>query len=353
MRIKLAILERDTSYLNRIVSVFSTKYAENFEIYSFTSQEMAMATLDESKIDVLLSDDSFEIDPQLLPRRCALAYLVESSDIDAINDQWAIFKYQKIELIYKQILSLYAEKASSVSGLKMDEGTCKTIFFGSASGGTGSSCMAAACALFFTRQAKRVMYLNLEMFGSSAIFFSGPGQFDMSDVVFTIKSKKSNLALKIESFVRKDARGVFYFAPSKIALDMLEMTADDMITLINEIKLTGSYDYIIIDGDFALTKDALKVFRQAHALVLVGDGSEISNEKTARAFLALSTLEHNSDSPISYRTKLLYNKFSNKTSKAIGDIGIPNLGGAPRFERATAADVVQQLSSMDLFGRII
>ena len=38
MKIKLAILEKDQCYLQRIVTVFSTKYSDNFEIYSFTDE---------------------------------------------------------------------------------------------------------------------------------------------------------------------------------------------------------------------------------------------------------------------------------------------------------------------------
>lgn len=36
MKIKLAILDKDTAYLQRIVSVFNNKYADKLEIYSFT-----------------------------------------------------------------------------------------------------------------------------------------------------------------------------------------------------------------------------------------------------------------------------------------------------------------------------
>ena len=39
MKIKLAILESDVSYLKRIVSVFNTKFADKLEIYSFTDKE--------------------------------------------------------------------------------------------------------------------------------------------------------------------------------------------------------------------------------------------------------------------------------------------------------------------------
>ena len=33
MKVRLAILEKDRNYLNRIVSVFSTKYADRLEVY--------------------------------------------------------------------------------------------------------------------------------------------------------------------------------------------------------------------------------------------------------------------------------------------------------------------------------
>lgn len=81
-----------------------------------------------------------------------------------------------------------------------------------AGGGVGSSSLAAACALNFAARGRSVLYLNLEKFGGSSQFFSGEGQFDMSDVVLSLKSRKANLALKLESYVRRDPRGVFFFA---------------------------------------------------------------------------------------------------------------------------------------------
>ena len=113
MKIKLALLERDKSYLMRIVSTFGTKYSDKFEIYSFTDPDAALGTLNSARIDVLLASDVFDLDISQLPRRCAFAYLVDSMGIDMLNNQRAICKFQKADLIYKQILSIYSEKASS------------------------------------------------------------------------------------------------------------------------------------------------------------------------------------------------------------------------------------------------
>ena len=353
MKIKLAILEKDQSYLNRIVSVFGTKYADKFQIYSFTDIDVAFATLETAKIEVMVASDAFEIDVNKLPKRCGFAYFVDSADVETLNGQRAICKFQKADLIYKQILSIYAENAGNVSGLKFGEDSSKIIIFQPVSGGVGASTMAAACAIRFAAKGKRTLYLNLEKFGSANSFFEAEGQFDMSDIIFALKSKKTNLAMKLESCVKQAENGVYFYAPSKIALDMMELNAEDVTRLISELQITASYDYIIVDADFSIDRDALKLYRKANTLAWIGDGSEVSNNKLFRAFGALNILEQNADSPIPNRMVLIYNKFSNKTSKSLDEIGIKNIGGAPRFEHATTAQVLEQLAQKDMFDAMM
>ena len=353
MKIKLAILEKDQSYLQRFISVFSTKYADKFQIYSFTDEEVAYSTLNDTKIDVIVASDVFEIDIKRVPRRCGFAYLVDSLDVETVNNQRAVCKFQKVDLIYKQILSIYSENAGNVAGLKLGDDTAQIVAFESVSGGCGGSTIAAACALHFAAQGKKTLYLNLEKFGSADSFFSAEGQFDMSDIIYALKSKKANLALKLDSCVKQDPRGVYFYSQSKIALDMLELKVDDIIRLISEIRLTGSYNVIILDLDFSFDADMLKILRQTHSIIWVGDGSEISNSKLIRAYSALSIIEQNEDVPILNRISLIYNKFSNKTSKALDDLGIKTIGGNPRFEHATTAMVIGQIAPKEMFEKIL
>lgn len=353
MKIKLAILEKDQSYLNRIVTAFSTKYADKFEIYSFTDQAIALATLDSSRIDVLVASDAFEIDTTALPKRCGFAYFVDSIDVDTVNEQRAICKFQKADLIYKQILSIYSENAGSVSGIKLGDDSTKVIFFSSPCGGTGTSTVAASCAMHFSKSGKRTLYLNLEKFGSSDSFFKAEGAFDMSDIIYALKSKKANLAMKLESCVRQDESGVFYFSQSKVALDMHELNFDDITRLISELKLHGSYDYIVVDTDYSMSVETIKLFKQSHAVVWVGDGTEVSNVKIQRAYNALAIKEQNAEAPLTNRLSLIYNKFSNKSSKTVGDIGLKNIGGAPVYAHAATKQIIEQISAMNMFDNII
>lgn len=344
MKIKVALLDVEKSFLTRMVTTFGAKYADKLEIYSFTDPKVALETLNSARIDVLLASDRFDIDLQKLPNRCAFAYLVDSMGFEMLKDQRAICKFQKAELIYKQILSVYSEKASSITGFTVNGDEGVVILFCSAGGGVGSSAMAAACATSLAAKGHKILYLNLEKFGSSDIFFSGQGQFDMSDVVFALKSKKTNLPLKLESCVKQDASGVYFYSQAKIALDMLELNSDDMLRLISALKIMGGYDYIMLDIDFSIDSEMLKIYRQAQSIILVGDGTVESNVKTARAYTALETLEQNADAPLTDRTYFVYDKAGDRSAQQIDVFGMKVIGGIPRYAGNNVPQIVEQLS---------
>lgn len=226
MKIKLAILDNDKNYLGRIIATLEAMYTDKFQVYSFSDLDIALKTINEANIDVFVAGDSFNIDFSQLPKRCGFAYLVETPGIETLNGHQTICKFQKVDSIYKQILSIYAEYAGNITGLKIADEDCKIITFASPSGGTGSSTMAAACAIHFAARGKKTLYLNFEPFGSSDVFFSGEGMFTMSDVIYALKSKKTNLSLKLESCVKQDRRGVYYFSQSEFALDIVIIAVD-------------------------------------------------------------------------------------------------------------------------------
>lgn len=173
MKIRVAILDNDVNYLSRISDVFHTKYAERIELYSFTDCETAVEALASTRIHVFLASDLFDVECARLPEKCGFAYFVESGGIEMIRGRKAVCKFQKADVIYQQILSIYSDCSEGISGTGFRETDGKRIAFLSPVGGSGSSTMAAACALHFARQGKKVFYLNLEKFGSADLFFPG------------------------------------------------------------------------------------------------------------------------------------------------------------------------------------
>lgn len=353
MKIKLALLENDQNYLNRIVSVFNTKYADKFEVYSFTDKDVALEVVKASRIDVLIANEMYDISEDEIPAQCSFAYFVNSQDIEKINNQKAICKFQKVDVIYREVLGIYSEKAGRISVSRKSDDNCKVIMFSSPAGGTGNSTMAAACAMNIAKKGKKVLYLNLEKLGSSDVFFHADGSANMSDVLFAFKSKKAKLAFKLESCVKKDKSGVLFFSQSKYALDMTEVENADWIELIEELKAAGLYEYIVVDMDFSLEESYLGLYKYMDKVVWVNDGTDVTNTKTYRAFQACQMLEGENNESYIRNIALLYNKFSNKTGKGIHEeIGVMNVGGIPYYQGVTQEQIMYEVSCSNMFEKI-
>lgn len=352
MRIRLAILDKDTVYLNRLESVFNVKYADKLEIYSFTDRDIALQSLRQEKIDVFLANETFDIEETECPSNCGFAYLVETADIETVRDTAAVCKFQKVEQIYRQVLGLFSEKAAAVTGVHMSGEGCRVLAFASAAGGTGSSTAAAACAMNFAQKGKKTLYLNLEKFGSADVFFRAEGSATLGDVVYAIKSKKGNLSMKLESTVKHDVSGVFYYSPTRLALDAAELSVDEIQQIISMLKISGGYDYIILDLDFSIDKNMLKILDECNTIVFVADGSLASNVKLERVIASLEVIEQQTDRKLLMRCGILYNRFSSRTSQKVQVSGLKEFGGISRYEGFDTQKLLQQIKTQPVFDAL-
>jgi MinD-like ATPase involved in chromosome partitioning or flagellar assembly len=347
MKIIVSILERDTNYLQKITAGLNKRYSNQIEVHAFSELEPALADIKASRIKLLIMSPDFIDRVGVLPEYCTPVCFTESNDVETIHDIKAIGKFQKIDAIYKQILYFYAENNSDVTLKSGGKGRNTCIAFMSPAGGVGSSTMAAAAALYLTRQKKKTIYLNLGIFGVTDAFFSGEGQFDFSDVIYELKKGSNNLHLKLESIVRQDPEGVNFIRQSGKCVDMMELSDENIITLLEVLRHDTDYEYIILDMDFSLNPHAYEIYRYIDRIILVGDGSEVSNEKLVRAREAYRILDQSSSTQLEGKIDVIYNRFGSKTGNVLNDVNA--LGGAPVIQAAKAAQIVQQIAGMDMF----
>lgn len=352
MKVRLAILHGDVTYLNRLASILGARYPDQLTLHAFTDPEAALAALRERKIDVFLADDAFTVDPEDIPPKCGFAYFVESPEVDSVRGQPAICAFQRIELLYKQILGVFSETLGETSVRNLYSGSAKRIVFASPCGGSGTSTAAAACAVHFAAAGKRSLYLNLETFGGADAYFSGEGSAGMSDVVYAVKSRRTNLAVKLESCVRQERHGVHYFSSAKVALDMMELTAAERVELAAALTESGRYDIVVIDADFGLDADARALFRLAHAMVWVSDGLPASDAKLCRAYAALGLLEQDSQDPLTERVCVIQNKFGGEPAPH-PEPWPRSAGVLPKLRHRADESILEQLAASDVFDAVL
>lgn len=354
MKIKLLILSDDEFYTKRISLAFS-KYSSNMEIYIFKDLQCAYEDLKNSNINVIIAERNFEVDANMFSPYCAFAYFVEDSSIDEINNIPAIGKYQNVEAIYKRIVDLYSDTSGKTVVLKKKEfnGTCKKILFTSFSGGTGVSSMSVACCMEAVSANSRVLYFNLERTPSTKAFFNAEGNQSFTDVIYAIKSNPKNLVLKLESAVKKDKSGVLFYDEPQVSLEMSELTSDEIDNLFKELEASDLFDFIIVDYSYCGTENDMKFMTGFDSIVIVGDGSELSNHKSEKAVESIKIYEQENAVDILSNTVIVYNKYSNKTSTDMTAGNLRNIGGAPRLEHAKSNEVIKFLAEKKIFSSLL
>ncbi len=351
MKIKLAILDSDGEYLRRLGTAFNSRYSSQLEIYSSTDSDAIMNCLEEKRIDVLLAAHTIKIDASRLPKRCGFAYLVPSADISSFNGEKAICKFQRGELLYKQILSIYSEHTPALTPVSASGGgAMKTIAFTSPAGGVGTSSLAAAFAVYLARAGKRVLYLNCEVYGEADNYFRCDGQADMSSAIIAVKSTNMNRAMKLQSSVKQDECGVCFYSSVKVPIDMMDMEVADYLTLQKELAALGSYDYLVTDTEFPHSVGNFEFFEQCSAVVLVSDGTPVSEAKTEKAISAINVLDERTRFGIQPLLRLIRNKCP---SGGIYSGELAFLGSLPVYQSVPPYQMVRQLSQSSIFSQLM
>lgn len=350
MKIKVLIVDSDATYLEKLVSVFNVKYADKIQVLSFTSLEKAAAELKNKKVDLCIVDRSMNIDDYPTLKRNELVYFIDRAGVEQLDDHKAINKYQKPDVIYRKILSIYSEIAPNIKIERNKEGEINIKTFTSFNGGVGSSSAAVAYAI---RKAQdySVFYLNLEKLGDSNLFFPTNNSYTLSDIIYAVKSKKGNVEMKIESCLETSREGVNFIPSPNMALDFMELNNDEIVELINIISNMG-YDYFVIDINFDFGNLEKRIMELSDDIILLLDGSEIGNTKFDRAYNSLKLLQDAGDVSFIGKLNLLYNKFSNKTCKKLVDLDIKEVGGIPRFEHATTEQVIESIANFEELDKI-
>lgn len=352
MKIKVAIIDADENYKNRLLSNFQIKYADKIEVYALSSIDQIESLNLTGMIDVILIDRTMEIPQEKHPGSTLVAYLGETTDIDEMNGIPVICKFQKIETLYKQILSLYAESATNIN-MKSKGTSAEVVLFTSAQGGSGTSSAAASYALYHALRNKNVFYLNLEQFGGADVFFTGNGSMSFSDVIYALKTKKSNLFMKLESAMKTDKSGVDFFDISKNAYDMIELKDEEIGRLIQGIMQIKDYDKIIIDhtGSFGARQKML-MRDYATKIVCVSDGSFSGNQKFVRFCDVLKVTEQKEEGKILNKMILLYSRYNSKTSRQLSESAIRVVGGIHRYEGITGRALIEQIAKTAVIEKI-
>ena len=320
MKIRLALIDTDEDYRKRLSDFYIKNYQDRIEILTFSSIDSFENNRGNKSIDVMLVSENIEDDLSSYSEKICIAYLSDRDLIERKNNIKTINKFKKPEKIYKEILNVLADGINGDIAYKFNDGNNTLVeVFMPVNGGAGATSLAIAYGKKLARQGTPTLYLNFETLNSSNIFLQSQGDMGFDEIIYAIKSKKQSVSLKIESNVLKTTDGLAFFNESRTALDMLELSDEDIYVLIKELQAMGKYRHIIIDSNLDIGS-RLNIFSKfAYKIILVFNDTLQGIKKMSDLNEALQIMENNGNIDITNKLTIICNKV-----RDINKISIPD-----------------------------
>lgn len=348
--INILLLTKDTEYVSRLSNYMMSHYPD-VRIAAIDTPDKLGDVAGTTSFSVALVGEEYINTDLSAYGGAAVAYLTSNRSLDGEGQHRTFCKYSSGQDIYRLILGLYAE-VSNVSD--KNNGKYMIYSFVSASGGAGSSTVAAAFAIAAARNGRKVMFLDLDSFDPAISFFGEAKTECMSDLIYSVFSsskKHINLPAKAASLICTDPTGVSYIQGCRNASDFDELSEDMLGKLIGACIDSAGYDTIVIDGSFADRNVRNFILARTGVLTLVTENTSMAYAKLSRYAEWISLYDKRRNENLTERSRIVMNK---GRIAAAGDsiLNIRFAGSVPLYNDNNPKNVANAISRTNVCTNI-
>lgn len=276
MNISIAIVDKNREYLDRLVEVLQ-EYKE-LTVSMFTSAERLEQVLQTKKIDIVLFDPDVS-EAKINLKGCGMGiclYSDEAQNMALYADAQKVLKYQRVSMMYKEILKLYAEEANISFDLG-DSKRTKMLAVYSPIGGSGKTMISLAMASKLASYGKDVLYLSLEQLNSSCCV--NPSVEDGVISLVEAVNENVNFELTIKGVMKKGLNGMLYIEGFERIVDYNTVTKEEAYNVLDKIRKGDICDILIVDMNSYIDTVSQAVFELADDIVIVEKPGALSEQK--------------------------------------------------------------------------
>lgn len=349
VRINVVILDKDVMFLNQLSRYLLDK-TYKCTISSFSDIERYNEFSEYSKIDILIFSEDFlnELDLEINATKILMAegYKKECEDYYIIN------KYQKAENFLKNVLLIYAENTGNNSAILSSGKDSYLIGFYSPVGGSGKTTLAIALSKALADNGAKVLYLNLERISSLAGIFNDQSDKSFSEIMLEAKNSNANLQLKIlANTLQNNTSKIYYINPPESAVEYSEMTDDEMMKILNELKNMNEFDYIIIDFLGEFNKRVFNILELCKKIIFPTVPGELAKQKVQLFIREMKLLGY--EKSILKKTALIINKARSEEDTSFIEYDIKNMTIAENSKYSDIRKILKSNEYNDDISKLI
>lgn len=240
----LWIADSEARYAGAFMEYVNLKKSHLFRVRMCTEKEHLKEIFSEEEIEILLiTAEWYESCRDLIQNECVI-FLSEGNLPAGLRIYPAVYKYQSVENILREIMYYYSEQENDeeyFTGIHKDN---RVIGVYSPVGGIGKTTFALTLGQVLAEN-QNVLYLNLEECSGFKEFLGG-SHWNLSDLIYFLRQNKTPFLYRLNSMVQKMNR-MDYIPPCEFYTDFRQITVEEWQQLLHLIRTQSSYDFVILD----------------------------------------------------------------------------------------------------------
>lgn len=273
MKSRVVFMDTEKRYILPLVFKLLEKYGDIIEFDVFCDiGKMNLFLASERKTNVLVIDGSVlkDINHNIKGKVSKLIILTDAKNITDAGtaEQIVLYKYSAMNVLYHVISShcerLFQEKEQTIHN------TVHVVMVTSMQGGAGKSLIAYSLAKMLRNIGQKALYVDIEWNQDSGDYLLNPVLLD--SICSQKLLKKGSSADEILEMVETD-EGVDYLPNMDIPLIVMNKKPEQFLDVVNEVKDSKQYNYIILDTDSSCDVCKMKLIELCTEYVFVMDQS--------------------------------------------------------------------------------
>ena len=262
---RIILADTDYDYLALLEQKFAEELMDHAQLEIITDAEYFEGLFSKlQQIDILVVSENLYTDELKKHRIQQTFVLTEGKTERKINRSGVefLFKYTSTNQIYNRV----------ITGVKPPEKT-KTLLVYSPIGGCGKTTIALGLCAGLSKQYKKVLYIDAEYMNTFQCYMNNPGYLP-EDAYQEWMSPSSDFYERIKKYIRSE--DFDYIPPFAYALSVLGIGISAFQDLIESVKESGDYEYIIIDTDSVFYGAKAALMECADKIILLTGQDRIS-----------------------------------------------------------------------------
>lgn len=335
MNISIAIADADRSYLDKIVEVLQ-EY-EDLTVSGYTNAELLQSSLETKRYDILLFDpDISENKMSFSNIKLAIClYSEEAGNAAMYADYEKVHKYQRISMIYKEVLKAYADKAGYVADFNREQNT-QMIAVYSPVGGSGKTTVALALAGRMANAGKKVLFLSMEELDSSSYCNPHTEETDGITSLLEAIGENANIELKLKGIMKNGLNGMSYVEGFSRIVDFNIVSKEEAGELLEKVRKYAGAEVIVIDMESRMDSIGEVIFEKADHIIVIERAGELPTQKLNMFAEQAVVAEHN-------KKMSKVTNFADGSAKAVNKLQLPLAGTVFNYGNQPLINIIQSI----------